>query len=223
MKRTCIYFILLSIILSGCKEEINPTFKYSEEKNLFKCSISDMDLIKEAVYVFEDFVFKNYDFRLKQDLNIAYRNYLKNAEANFMPIAENFDEHAIAITQKLMKRESLWEGTKGDMHLRNDGELLSCLIDDMQNEDLKELFYAMANSNTLRANSVAPLITRYADLLPEDRALVSYMALDMFYAQVFQLDFSLPKAELAKQIKTINDSRINYDLNDNVKINPLDQ
>ena len=205
MKRTIVPILLLAFIYTNCKPAPKIDYKFGEEKNLFPCSSVDMDLIKEAVYVFEEFIFENYSFNAPDKEKAAYFNFLKNSEVKLMPMGEKFDDHIKNVFYALKTEESLWSGTQDQKTLNLDHEIIKCIIENINIEAIKPVFKTLAESKTLRGEVLAPTLRSYFNKIEEDRALATYIALDLFYAKIFQFDLSLTPVELAKQIRAIND------------------
>lgn len=210
MKRKSIPFLILICLIFSCKSEPDIAYKFADEKNLFPCSSVDMDLIKEAVYTFESFIFEHYSFNAPEKEKAAYFNYLKNSEAQLMPIGEKFDDHLKNVFYALKKEEALWTGTDDHKTLNLDHEIVKCIINNIKIEAVKPVFKTLAESKTLRGEIIAPTLRSYFNQMQNDRALATYMALDLFYAKIFQFDLSLPPVELAKQIREINDKHIGH-------------
>ena len=59
MKKISILLITI-ILFIGCKNEPNITYHYQQKDDLFYCDAIDMNLIKEAIYAFEDYVENHY-------------------------------------------------------------------------------------------------------------------------------------------------------------------
>ncbi|NND51173.1 MAG: hypothetical protein HKN54_02130 [Flavobacteriaceae bacterium] len=210
MKLKSVLVITSAILLFSCNSEPKLAFKYAAEKNLFACPDVDMELIKEAVYAFEAFIFENYSFNAPDIEKAAYFNYLKNSEAKLLPMGEKFDDHIKNVFYALKSEASLWSGSDDHKTLNLDHEIVKCISDHIAIEAVKPVFKTLVDSKTLRGEIFAPTLRSHFNRMKEDRALATYVALDLFYAKIFQFDLSLTPTELAKQIREINDEHVGH-------------
>lgn len=205
MKNIFSLFIISILLLNSCKEKTFD-FKYADKEDLFECSlVGNMELIKEAVYVFEDFIKNNYSFKQPFSVSKGYTKFLNNTEAGYMPLAEKFDNHIKEVVYKLKEQETIWNTSGNRTTLNYNSNLANCILSNIQNQNLKNILSSMMKSNTLRSNIFAPSVNTNVNILEKDRALATYEALDMFYAKLFHLDLSLSPVEISKQLKKIND------------------
>ena len=200
----------LLCVTTSCKEEPKLAYKYSDKDPMFLCSEADMDLINEAVYAFEDFILTNYDFALNKELSSVYKNFFNNAEMGLTPMAERADDHLIQIINALRNEKDLWNINEGMYSLNLDSNLLTCLANGIQDESFGRIFETLVSSRTLRTTTIAPLMRQQAFLLKEDKAISTYVALDMFYAKILDIDFSQSKQEVGKIIAERNSSRMGH-------------
>jgi hypothetical protein len=207
MKKIPILLLVITCILNSCKQEPKIDYKYANKEDLFKCSTVDMDLIKEAHYAFEDFILKNYDFSRQGNIIISYHNFLKLSESDLIPIAERFDDHLKNIVKALKNEKGMWKKINGEYTLNYNNPISTCITNNIKNEEFLKVFNALASTNTLKPSTIAPTINRNLETLLKNKALKSYIALDLFYAKVFNLNFSLSPQELSKKIGNINSER----------------
>lgn len=197
-------------MLFSCTQEIDPKFKYTEEKDLFRCSSADDALVKEAVYTFENFIATTYAYKSDYNIKMGYYNYLEKVENNLLPMVEKFDDHMIYIISKLKAQPELWIKNNSRTTVNFNSDLFECIADNIQDEQTKTILQTLVDSNTFKPEIFAPTIESNYNEYDQDRALVAYIALDMFYASVMDLDFSLPRQELAKQVAEINKQRAGH-------------
>ena len=205
MKKISIILLTLTISISSCKQEPKLDYKYADQENFFLCSEADMDLLKEATYAFEDFILKNYDYSQNSDIKLAYRNFLTNARHDLIPMAERLDPYEISIIKALKNEGHLWTISEHPK-LNYKAAITSCISNTIQNDQFKNIFAALASSSTLKSTTVAPLILADLDLATKDKSIATYIALDMFYAKLINLDYTLSKDELSNVVKQHNRS-----------------
>ncbi|MBN4047243.1 hypothetical protein JYU05_01730, partial [bacterium AH-315-P13] len=85
MKKIITLFIISLILLSSCEESAKINFKYSEKEDLFTCSSIDMELIKDAVYAFEDHITQHYIAIPPNTLSKGYAFYWEIALRDLQP------------------------------------------------------------------------------------------------------------------------------------------
>ena len=206
IKQKIIVLIVVTILFSSCKKEEKLNFKYPDKEDLFECASTDMELIKEAVYTFEDFIKNKYSHGDPYTVSKGYRNFLNNTAAGFMPVAEKFDTHIKEVIYKLKDEKSLWNITENKTSLNYNNNVVKCILKNIQNQENKTILSSMIASNTIRPKIFAPAINTNTNRLEKDRALATYVALDMFYSKLLHLNLSLSPIELSKQLKEINES-----------------
>ena len=168
-----------------------------------------MSLIKEALYSFEVYLLTNYDFKNRALLTSSYDDFLLNSGHNFIPMAERADDHIKAVFYALQEEKDLWKTVNDKVVLNYESDVMRCLISEIQDEETKNLMTSLTGTSILQASSIAPVLRRQGEALVTDKALATYVALDLFYAKLVELDLSLSPEQLGQQIKAINNDRAN--------------
>ena len=208
MKRVYILFTIITLQLSGCKQA-KLDYKYSDKEDLVKCSSGgDMELIKEAVYAFEDYITKHYAF-IGNTTAEGYHNYLKLLFNNRAPAKEYFSEHLMEIVQILKAEDDLWVINGSKVRLNYNNELVNCILQKIQDKDISSTLDVLITSKTLSTEVLAPTLYNKKQLMAkDDRALATYVALDMFYTKLIQMS-SPDYVEKSKKNKGVGDLDIN--------------
>lgn len=204
MKQISLILLVSIFTCLGCANKKKENYKYTDKDDLFSCSNVDMVLIKEAVYAFEDFIMKNYSYNSPHTLEKGYKNFLHNATMGLIPKAELFDQHLKDIFNSLKENESLWNISPEHTSLKYDTELINCIGNSINKGTNQNVFKALTESNTMRPKVFSASLYSDVDAVVNDKALGTYIALDMFYAKLFGLDLSLSPIELSKQIAEKN-------------------
>lgn len=186
MKRTLVLLVPL-LLLFGCKNEPKIEYKYSDQEDLFMCSSADMDLIKEAVYVFEDYISKNYAFLSKQPPE-GYHNYIELLYDDRSPAKEFFSPHLIKFTEYIKNQNDLWVEIDGQLKLNYDHELVTCIVNNIKDEQLRNTIDVLITSNTVKPQVLGPIMMRNKQMMQEDRALATYLVLETFYPKLFYMN-----------------------------------
>jgi len=185
MKKVIVFGLLF--ISFACDQKPKIEFQYSNQPDLFLCSDADMDLVKEAVYVFEDYIKSNYSF-LSKDRPEGYHNYIRLLLDDRSPAREFFNDYLKSFTKYIKEQDELWTEKDGLLKLDYNHPLVTCIINNIQDEQLKNTIDAMITSNTVRPEVIGPLMFRNKHLMVEDRALATYLIFETFYPKLFYMD-----------------------------------
>jgi hypothetical protein len=183
-------FILLSsfTLLINCKDSLIE-FKYSKKENLFECESANMDLIKEALYAFENYIIKNYDIDPPNTLFKAYAFYFEVESRNKMPALDLIDDHLIKVIEALKKEKKLWVSTNAGTTLNYNHPIMKCIQKGIKDPTINETFEALIKTNSFRSDIFLLLIEKRVKILIDDKSLAAYYALDHFYSNVINVNF----------------------------------
>ena len=194
------YLITLFFIasLSSCKKESTFTdFKFSDKPATFACENLNSKLYNEALYSFENDIM---DFYGKGQKNLVspYSQFIRLAvygRANYRDIVS---DHTLKVFEALKNDSDLWDLNNPKSHLNYNGALMDCISKNITDKDLKTTLNALLSTNSMSPSLFgAPLTSKYG-LVLSDKYLASYVAFDLFYAKLFDVDFTLPKKEKPK-------------------------
>lgn len=200
--------LFLGITLLSCKNENTLTeFKYSEKPIALTCSDINSKLYNEALYSFEDDILTFYskdkpNFSLIQ----AYSQFIRNATYGNVKYEEIISEHTSNIFKALKQDNDLWDANNTKSHLNYNSKLIKCIAGNIKDENLKTTFNALISTNSMSPKLFgAPLNTKYRNVL-SDKFLASYVAFDLFYANLFNIDFS--KVNFDKPVEKVDFNKI---------------
>ena len=75
---------------------------------------------------------------------------------------------------------------------------MHCISQNIANPDLKTTFNALLSTNSMSPRLFgAPLVSSYS-LALNDKYLAAYVAFDLFYAKLFDVDFTQPLSKKPK-------------------------
>jgi len=189
MKKISILLITI-ILFIGCKNEPNITYQYQQKDDLFYCDAIDMNLIKEAVYAFEDYVENNYFMEPPKSLEKGYYFYWDVSKSDWIPKVEFINPHILEIRDELKKIEGLWIENGIEAKLNMTHPFIKCISDYMDDQELKRIFDVLVETNTFKNQVFLAPLKRDPIKFSKDRALVTYLALNTFYARILNLDFN---------------------------------
>jgi hypothetical protein len=197
---TKFYLILLLLIINvtSCKKETTFTeFEFTDKPIAIACENANSKLYNEALYSFENDILNFYGKNNKSLLS-AYSQFIKLSvynTANYKGIAS---EHTLKVFEALKNDSDLWDLNNTKSHLNYNSDLMNCISQNIANNDLKTTLNALLSTNSMSPRLFGvPLATNYG-LTLSDKYLASYVAFDLFYAKLFDVDFSLVEKEKTK-------------------------
>ncbi|MBU2949391.1 hypothetical protein KO493_01635 [Tamlana agarivorans] len=192
--------LLLTVTLSCKKESTFTNFKYSDKPDALICEGLNNQLLKEAVYSFEADIFIYYKKNRPQNrLNQAYNLFIRNAAYDRVKFEEIVSPHTIEVFEALKNENDLWDANNPNSHLNYNGAFIKCISNSIKDQALKTTFNALLSTNSLSPKLFsAALSNKYMSLL-KDKNLATYVALDLFYSKLFDVDLTKAKQETPEQ------------------------
>ena len=65
---------------------------------------------------------------------------------------------------------------------------MTCIINNIQDPQIRNTIDAMVSSNTVRAETLGPVLYRNYKMMTQDRALATYVVMETFYPKLFYMD-----------------------------------
>ncbi|WP_346882705.1 hypothetical protein [uncultured Algibacter sp.] len=191
--------IILTINISGCKKEQTFTnFKYADKPATITCEGVDSKLYQEALYSFEDDIL-NYYKKAKKNTSLiqAYSQLIRNAVYGSLKYKDVVSEHTLEVFAAL-KNENIWDAKNPKSHLDYNSNTLKCLSNNITDKNLKTTFDALISTNSMSPKLFgAPLMNKSGAAL-KDKHLATYIALDFYYAKLFDVDFTKNQTNATK-------------------------
>lgn len=213
LKTVFLFFIALNF---SCKQNNSEAtlaeYKYADQPETISCDPATDKLMKEALYSFENDIINIYDPNGKNKLR-AYRSFVNNAVANRVDVANMMSKQTKAIFDVLKTKTELWDGTT----LNYNSDLVKCLSNNMQDQNLKTTFDALVSTNSMTKQLFGPAL-RSNTSYTRDTYLQTFLALDYYYSKMLELDFTKVDIE-ANEAKQQSNSKI--DFNKKPEIQPL--
>ncbi|TXG39010.1 hypothetical protein [Seonamhaeicola maritimus] len=182
----------LTIILFNCKNEtIQLEYKYADKPETIICNVSNTKLFQEALYSFEDDIFKYYKKNnFKSTLINAYAQFTRNAINGRIKYDEIISEHSLIVFEALKKDNSLWDSENTKSHLNYNGPLIKCIANNIKDKNLNTTFNSLLSINDLSPKLFGPpLTTKYRNAM-NDKYLASFIAFDLYYSKFFDMDLT---------------------------------
>ncbi len=200
--------LFLGITLLSCKNENKlPEFKYSEKPIALTCNDLNSKLYNEALYSFENDILTFYSKnKPNPSLIQAYSQFIRNASYGRAKYEDIVSEHTLNIFKALKLDNDLWDANNTKSHLNYNSKVIKCIADNIKDKNLKTTFKALLSTNSMSPKLfAAPLNTKYRNVL-SDKFLASYVAFDLFYANLFNVDFSKVNSE--KPAEKVNSNNV---------------
>lgn len=184
--------VLTVLILTGCKKEQTfNDYQYSDKGIVLNCEGFDTQLYNEALFAFENDIQNFYNKNNPNPNQLrAYSQFIREAISNRAKYAEMVSPHTVKVFQALKNDNALWDANNPKSHLNYNSALFSCIANNIQNNDLKTTLNALVSTNSMSPKLFgAPLTSNYSSAI-KDKYLAAYMAFDLFYAKLFDVDLS---------------------------------
>ncbi len=190
MKKVILAAIISTSMLS-CKKEATIEFKYADKPTTINCEDIDTKLLSEAYYAFENAILiqakntnKRPNFNITKDY--ALKNFVTRSRGNIR-IKEYVTKETLDIFNEL-KKLSIWNG----IQLKNNDPLTDCIGNSISNPTIKGSFNTLRSVESLAPKLMVSTISDNRSIRDQykDKALMTYVALDMYYAKFFNEDFT---------------------------------
>lgn len=183
--------LVISITLISCTEEKTLSeYKYSEKNFPVICDATNTPLLKEAVYSFEDDITNYFAQKGSKNLSQAYSRAVNLGIYGRAKYEEIVSPHTIEIFEILKKDKDLWNLDAETKSLNYKSSIVKCLADNLADKDLKTTFNALLTTNSMSSKLFGEALRRNAYKAIKDKYLATYIALDMFYAKLFDVDLT---------------------------------
>lgn len=190
MKMNRIVPLLLSVLLI-CYSCDSLDYKYADEPDIVLCEDLDINtnLLKEALYNFENELKERYTRNPKTVLR-GYTNYLNAGLSGTIPHESSVSQHTRDIFDLLKKEEELWTMRNGKYQFNYNSDLMACISNNIADKDLQTTFKALLDTNSMTSRTIGWAIYPKLTQTRTDRYLATFIALDMYYARLFEVKFT---------------------------------
>jgi len=185
MHKKITFLLTMSVVLglTSCGNSIE--YKYTNRQHVVTCEGMDQDLMNEALYSFEDNIAKatpsnNYGVGSPLYYAFGYASYIYRGvmgESDYQKIAS---EHTQALAKALTK-EPIWTGTKPNIKLDYNSPFVKCLVENVEQEDLKRTFDNLKSANSMDIKLMINVFMKHVEQTGTDRELAVIVALDTYY------------------------------------------
>ncbi|HEX9828361.1 MAG TPA: hypothetical protein VGA80_17315 [Flavobacteriaceae bacterium] len=185
-----IAFLFLCTVLSCKNETALSEYKFSDQEAVLNCEGQDSKLLNEALYAFEGDLktfFKN-NYTRNGDLYMFYSQFIPRDVKGMVPYEELMTPHTLEVFNVLKTKKDLWNPENTVSKLNYNSSFFNCIATNVQDKDLKTTLNALLATHSMSPRLfTAPLITQYRKVA-DDPYLRAYVAFDLFYAKLFDID-----------------------------------
>lgn len=204
---TLITFLLVFTLFNCNKQNSFSDYKYSDKPEAIICEGLNSKLYNEALYSFEDDILKFYQQK-KSNITLVqgYSQFIRAAIYSPPKFEEIVSKHTLDVFEALKNDTDLWDATNTKSHLNYNGKTLNCIASNIKDANLKTTFEALISTNSMSPKLFGtPLVTKYRNAL-NDKYLALYIALDLYYSKLFDIDFS--KVNLDKPEQKVDFNKV---------------
>lgn len=194
--------LFLTITFFSCKQNIFNEYKYNDKPNVLVCEELNTKLYQEALYSFEDDIVKYYSkTNPNANLIIAYSQFTRAAIYGRVEYENIVTEHTLKIIEALKKEENLWAPNNFESKLNYKSEIIKCISKNLNDKNIKTTFNALVSTNSMAPKLFGTALKAEHGNALNDKYLAIYIALDFYYAKLYELDlteidFDKPKPNL---------------------------
>lgn len=204
MKKLILLLTITVLFFSNCKKEPQITYLYADQPQTLNCNDIDAKLFSDAYYAFEKaIVTQSQNVNKRPNYTVppasALRNFVNRSKGT-LRIDNYITEETLAVFNNL-KNQDIWNNNQ----LKGNSAIADCIGNHITNPGIKTSFNALRQSGDLDAKLMAAAV---ADLglfdQYKDKALMTYAALDLYYAKFFEIDLTkitLLKANTANALQ----------------------
>jgi hypothetical protein len=186
-----LFVVALVISFISCKEEkiTLSEYVYTDKGVVLNCESLDSKLYNEALFAFENDMINFYS-NGKPSISRAYSQFVRQAINGQLKYQDMITPHTVDVFNVLKQESDLWDANNPNSHLNYNSKLFNCIASNIQNKDLNTTLNALVSTNSMSPKLFGPpLISNYSQAI-RDKYLSAYMAFDLFYAKLFDVDLS---------------------------------
>ena len=190
MKTKISLLLLIAALCVACQKNTD-TYKYQDKPDIITCSAINYPLIKEAFYSFENDLYTNSNDSLQANIEPAYSKWLYPSHNNTFDIKTLVSPYTVQLFERLKKEEpQLFNLKNPESNLNYESDLISCIVQNMRDEDLKTTFKALLETNTMSPKLIGERLTTNLLKVTRDPYMRYYTVFEYGYGRMFFNDFS---------------------------------
>ncbi len=191
MKLIVKYYGLISIFtLVSCGEATLSEYKFAERDPVLNCDDFDNKLLNEALFSFEDDIrtFYRTKYNPEGKLGLVYSEFLSRSIQGTVPFQDLVTPHTLEVFNVLKTKQELWDTENKVSKLNYYSPFFGCIASNIKDNGLRTTLNALISTHSMSPKLFNdPLIGKYP-IVEIDKYLGAYVAFDLFYAKLFDID-----------------------------------
>ncbi|WP_053992263.1 hypothetical protein [Mangrovimonas sp. TPBH4] len=187
--------VILSFTLFNCKQESSTPeipLLYANRNEIKLCNTKDSLLLNEALQSFETDLLDTYGDE-KKNSNRAYTQFFNAVRTKRIDYTVMVSDHTKEVMEALKTQPGLWATDGTEYHLNYNSPIVECVRTNMAESGFKTTFNALLDTNSMSYRMYGEAIRKQTTILSKDKYLALFVALDIYYAKLFNVNFT--KAE----------------------------
>ncbi|MBU3822645.1 hypothetical protein KO566_11270 [Flavobacteriaceae bacterium XHP0103] len=207
--KTLFNLILLVFVLTlnSCKNDKQAEtatlseYKFTDKGMPVNCDGIDQQLLNEAIFAFEDDIYTFFKDRSPNpNLALTYAQFMSTANNGRANYAEILTPHTVEIFKVLKTNPELWNTNNSASNLNYNSNFFDCISNNIRDNNLKTTLQALLKTGSMSPKLItAPLSSRY-NQASNDKYLAAYIAFDLFYAKLFDVDLTMVKERAPEKV-----------------------
>tara|TARA_R110000787_G_scaffold43372_1_gene106393 strand:+ start:2588 stop:3172 length:585 start_codon:yes stop_codon:yes gene_type:complete len=190
------YSILIAIAITilSCKKQESIEYQFTDSPETIKCEGLDYNLSHEAYYSFRQDIaiylkelHIGYDY-LNYKESLGYYIY-RGAQGNF-DYREIASPHTIKLLKLLKENTDIWDTTSPKSKINYHSEFISCLVQNIKNEEIKQTIISLIESSSMNPSIFAENYRANVFDSYSDNHFGMLIAFDTYYQYLYDMDFN---------------------------------
>ena len=185
-----LFYLLFTILVLSCGEATLSEYKFADRDPVLNCDDFDNKLLNEALFSFEDDIRTFYRKRYNPEgkLGLVYSEFLSHSIQGTVPFQDLVTPHTLEVFNVLKTKKELWDTESKVSKLNYYSPLFGCIASNIKNNGLRTTLNALVSTHSMSPRLFNdPLLGKYP-IVEIDKYLGAYVAFDLFYAKLFDID-----------------------------------
>ena len=191
-----IFILILCSFLSCKNQNTLSEYKFSDQETLLNCDSPDIKLWNEAIYSFENdiriFYANNY-YSKDGELYLFYSDFIVRYIKDKVTYEDMISPHTLEVFNVLKTKPELWNLENSVSKLNYNSLLFNCIVVNVQDKDLNTTLNALVSTKSMSPRLFSSPLSTQSRTVANDPYLRAYVAFDLFYAKLFDIDASKVK------------------------------
>ena len=180
-----VFLILTAILITSCRQEAKFDFKFSNKEQVISCSGNNNALLNEALYSFENNLYTKYDSINNSNVKaygaFIYRGMDGSAKYESIMTANTYPIVKMLIEENILIKD------KAPSHLNYDHPAVQCIVDNINDEELRIAIKALVDSKTMNPKLFTSRFRNFGRNADRDRHLALFIGLEGYYQQIVNI------------------------------------